>query len=160
MGGPPEKFSASIRIRPYESRDLDQAVDVWFTSWVATFPWLQHPWPRGQWRSHFEAKLGEGASVFIVEEHARIIGFLLLFEASGRLDQIFVRPGEQGRGVGTSLLELAKQRCPRGLHLDTQEANDGARRFYERHGFSPGKAGVNAVNGQPNIEYTWTPSPR
>ncbi len=160
MAGTLEKSIASIGIRPYESRDLDQTVDVWFTSWAATFPWLQHPWPRDRWRSHFEAKLGKGATVFVVEQDARVVAFLLLFEALGRLDQIFVLPCEQRRGVGTSLLELAKQRCPRGLHLDTQQANDGARRFYERHGFSPGKAGVNTVNGQPNIEYTWTPSPR
>ncbi|MGH7434580.1 MAG: GNAT family N-acetyltransferase [Polyangiaceae bacterium] len=58
------------------------------------------------------------------------------------------------------MLDLAKERCPGGLHLDTQQANEGACRFYERHGFRPGKVGVNVVNGQPNIEYTWTPPTR
>ncbi|MGH7437923.1 MAG: GNAT family N-acetyltransferase, partial [Polyangiaceae bacterium] len=79
-----------MRIRPFESQDLDEAVDVWFTSWAATFPSLAHPWPRARWREHFEAKLTKGACVSIAEDQGRIVGFLLLFEEIGRLDQIFI----------------------------------------------------------------------
>jgi ribosomal protein S18 acetylase RimI-like enzyme len=144
-------------IRPYETRDLQQAVDIWFGSWTATFPRLAPPWPHEGWRSRFEAKLAEGATVFIAEESAQVVGFALLFENIGRLDQLFVRPDAQSRGIGTELLNLTKARCPRGLHLDTQQANIGARRFYERHGFLSGREGINKVNGQPNVEYVWAP---
>jgi GNAT superfamily N-acetyltransferase len=128
-------------------------------SWAATFPSLRHPWPLEQWRARFEDKLVDGARIFIAEdsERALVLGFVLLFENVGRLDQIFVRPGKQGQGVGTALLLLAKRRCPSGLHLDTLLANERARRFYERHGFTAGRTGVNAVNGQPKVEYRWTP---
>jgi GNAT superfamily N-acetyltransferase len=96
-------------------------------------------------------------TVFIAEESEQVVGFALLFENIGRLDQLFVRPDAQSRGIGTALLNLAKTRCPRGLHLDTQQANTGARRFYERHGFRRGREGINKVNGKPNVEYVWTP---
>jgi GNAT superfamily N-acetyltransferase len=148
---------SSVLIRPYDPRDLDRAVDIWFSSWTAAFPWLAPPWPKDAWRSHFEAKLAEGATVFVGEEFGQIVGFALLFEKIGRLDQLFVRPDAQSRGVGTALLNLAKELCPGGLHLDTQQANAGARRFYERHGFRSGREGVNRVNGQPNVEYIWAP---
>lgn len=147
-----------MRIRLYDPRDLDPTVEVWFMSWTTAFPSLSPPWPYDGWRTRFEHKLAEGAVVFVAEESAQVFGFVLLFENIGRLDQIFVRPGAQSRGIGTSLLALAKQRCPLGLHLDTQQTNTGARRFYERPGFRSGREGVNAVNGQPNIEYVWTPT--
>jgi ribosomal protein S18 acetylase RimI-like enzyme len=48
-------------------------------------------------------------------------------------------PGERGRGVGTRLLEIARERaqelgCP-ALSLICFAGNAGARRLYERHGF-------------------------
>ncbi len=148
----------SVLIRPYETRDISQAVDIWFGSWTATFPWLVPPWPHEQWQTRFEAKLAEGATVFVAEESREVVGFALLFENIGRLDQLFVRSDSQSRGIGTALLDVAKARCPRGLHLETQQANAGARRFYERHGFCGGRTGINKVNGQPNIEYGWAPA--
>lgn len=93
--------------------------------------------------------------MFIAEESGQVVGFALVFENIGRLDQLFVRSDAQSRGIGAALLNVTKARCPRGLHLDTQQANTGARRFYERHGFRSGREGINKVNGQPNIEYVW-----
>lgn len=145
-------------IRPYDPPDLDEATDVWFSSWTSAFPSLAPPWPRDAWRSRFEAKLANGATVFVAGESGQIVGFVLLFENIGRLDQLFIRPDAQNRRIGTALLNRAKERCPRGLRLDTQLANSGARRFYERHGFSRGREGINKVNGQPNVEYVWTPN--
>lgn len=55
------------------------------------------------------------------------------------------------------LLKKAKEACPQGLTLQTLQRNTQARAFYERHGFQPGKLGVNKINGQLNIEYCWLP---
>lgn len=66
------------------------------------------------------------------------------------LDQIFVAPATQQQGVGTTLLNKAKELSPNGLYLETLQRN-------ERHGFLPGHTGINPNNGQPNIEYRWLP---
>ena len=58
-----------------------------------------------------------------------------------KLDDVTIRAGWQGRGVGGAMLEsLAARLRDEGVsRIDTacHRANDGAWRFYERHGFRP-----------------------
>jgi len=57
-----------------------------------------------------------------------------------KLDDVNVRPGLEGRGVGSAMMESLKdelrrigvERIDTATHFD----NPGARRFYERHGFA------------------------
>jgi ribosomal protein S18 acetylase RimI-like enzyme len=46
----------------------------------------------------------------------------------------------RGKGVGSRLLDVAEDRrqrtAARGLALIVEDVNEGARRLYERHGFS------------------------
>ena len=54
------------------------------------------------------------------------------------IDEIYVR--DRGSGVGTSLLaaildDLKGERALPRLTLETEKANEAARRFYARHGF-------------------------
>ncbi|MGY4337908.1 GNAT superfamily N-acetyltransferase [Bradyrhizobium sp. LM2.9] len=48
----------------------------------------------------------------------------------GWIEQLYVLPALQGRGVGTELLDVAKHACER-LELWTFQRNALARRFYE-----------------------------
>jgi len=56
------------------------------------------------------------------------------------LEDLFVREGARGRGVGAALLEAvvarARERGCRRIELDVSEANEPALRLYERFGFS------------------------
>jgi chorismate mutase/GNAT superfamily N-acetyltransferase len=67
-----------------------------------------------------------------VAEGDEIVGFLTLDDAF--LDALYVGPGYQGLGVGTSLLDLAKARRPEGFALWVFASNAPARGFYHRHG--------------------------
>jgi ribosomal protein S18 acetylase RimI-like enzyme len=94
-----------------------------------------------------------------VATHAdEVVGFVSLGEHG--IEQLYVAPGRTGRGIGTRLVELAKDRRPAGLRLHTFQVNGGARRFYERHGFRA----VGTTDGssneerQPDIEYAWGPA--
>ena len=75
----------------------------------------------------------------------------------GWLDQLYVAPGHTGRGIGSRLVDLAKARQPAGLQLWTFQVNDGARRFYERHGFRAVEQTDGAGNEerQPDVRYAW-----
>jgi ribosomal protein S18 acetylase RimI-like enzyme len=46
-----------------------------------------------------------------------------------------VHPGHVGGGIGSVLLDNAFRFLPLPIRLYTFQANTGARRFYERHGF-------------------------
>lgn len=85
----------------------------------------------------------------------KIVGILAL--RPGWIDQLYVLPNQQRRGVGAALLTLAKTRSPT-LELWTFQANLLARRFYEGHGFAAVEQtdGSNNEEREPDIRYRWT----
>lgn len=147
-----------ITIRSYVEDDLDTVVALWYNSWSNTFPGLRHPQPFEAWKFRFKNDLAINNSVLVAEFQSQIVGFIVINEEKGTLEQIFVDVDVQRIGIGTALLSEAKIICPSGLSLTTLEQNVRARRFYEKHGFIAGKFGVNPVNKQTNIEYTWIPN--
>lgn len=88
-----------------------------------------------------------------------VIGMMVLVGAE--LDQLYVAPGWTGRGIGGRLVELAKGLRPGGLSLFTFQVNEGARRFYERHGFIliDETDGSRNEERQPDIRYAWPGRP-
>jgi putative acetyltransferase len=73
------------------------------------------------------------------------------------IDQLYVLPRAQRRGVGTQLLQIAQTRFPR-LQLWTFQRNAPARRFYERRGFVLVEETDGAGNEEkePDALYLWT----
>ena len=96
--------------------------------------------------------------VWIADEDGRMVGFTALSE--DMLMHIYVAPGEQSRGIGTALFRRATERRPRGFTMWTFQANEGARRFYERHGSRV----VQLTDGErneektPDVQYEWRPA--
>jgi len=86
-----------------------------------------------------------------VDETIGIIAF-----RDGWVDQLYVLPEHQGRGVGDTLLQLAKAAFP-SLQLWTFQKNILTRRFYEKRGF----VAIQETNGldneehEPDVLYRW-----
>ena len=99
----------------------------------------------------------EEQEVWVWEEDGRVMGFAAL--ADGMLNHLYVEPGEQRRGIGTALLEQAKGRLPSGFRLWTFRRNEGARRFYVRHGFRVVELADGSENEErePDVLYEWVP---
>lgn len=76
----------------------------------------------------------------------------------GWVDQLFVAPGRTGEGLGSVLLDHAKQLHPSGLQLWTFETNLGARRFYARHGFTEVERTDGSGNEEkaPDVRMVWS----
>lgn len=150
-------------LRLYEAKDLTQVVRLWYRTWHSSFPEIQHPQPYELWKEHFCNQLIRRGEVWVAEVESQIVGFIVVFKdeweshitTTGELNQIFVDPIYQNRGIGTFLLKKAKAICPHGLRLQTLQNNTKACLFYEKHGFVPGNLSINKINGQPNIEYNW-----
>ena len=57
-----------------------------------------------------------------------------------KLDDVNVRPGLEGKGVGSAMMAALKEELRRAgvtrIDTATHFDNPGARRFYERHGFA------------------------
>jgi len=93
---------------------------------------------------------------WVAEVDGAVVGLLVLDGAW--VDQLYVDPTATGRGIGSLLLERAKAERPGGLDLWTFQANTGARRFYERHGFAEvARTDGDNEEGTPDIRLRWTP---
>ena len=75
------------------------------------------------------------------------------------IEHLYVSPGQQSRGIGGRLLDLAKDRRPLGLSLYVFEPNLGAIRFYERHGFTTAGRSDGSRNEEkvPDRRMIWRP---
>jgi ribosomal protein S18 acetylase RimI-like enzyme len=99
--------------------------------------------------------------VWLAEENGRVLGFLAIRRSRTNgwetLEKLYVDPSAQGLGVGTALLDKAKELRPDGLHLWVFQKNEGARRFYERHGFRLVKLTDGSANmeREPDALYAW-----
>jgi GNAT superfamily N-acetyltransferase len=110
------------------------------------------------------ARIREHEEVWVAEDDGRLLGFLGI-EASRNLggapvlEKIYVEPAEQNRGVGTAMLDKAKELRPDGLCLWVFQKNKGARRLYERHGFRVVKLtdGADNMEREPDALYRWSP---
>lgn len=94
--------------------------------------------------------------IYVAEEDGRIVGFSGVKD--GEITHLYVHPAAQSAGVGTRLLEHAKTLSPDGLELWVFQRNEGARRFYERHGFRLVRLtdGAENMEKEPDARYAWT----
>lgn len=96
---------------------------------------------------------------WVAETEEREIVAMMSLE-NGWIDQLYVDPAWNGQGIGSSMIQLAKERYPNGIQLWTFESNIDARRFYEHHDFLE----VERTNGSdneehaPDIRYLWSAS--
>ena len=76
------------------------------------------------------------------------------------LEKLYVEPAEQNRGIGSALLDKAKELRPDELYLWVFQKNP-ARRLYERHGFELVKLtdGADNMEREPDALYRWAPEP-
>lgn len=115
--------------------------------------------PGEQARAWLVRSVVDGREVWVAEsETGRVVGMMMLTE--DWIDQLYVDPDLTGRGIGKSLLDVAKRCRPAGLQLWTFQSNHRAHRFYERHGFQPVERTDGSGNQEraPDVRYVWRPT--
>lgn len=124
-----------VQLRPYQVGDQDALVDLWYESWRSVG--LQTPVvTKADLSRRMPDDLARRWTVTVAEVDDQLLGFLALCLEEQRLDQLFVSPEAQGRGVGSELFNVAVRQMPSGFWLSTQPNNYRARAFYERRGMS------------------------
>lgn len=131
-------------IRPAELADAHQIMAL-----LGLIP-ANRELPRDTWHEVYQRfRESAGLEVFVAEarqEPPIVIGMVALSimrgltEGRGMINDIAVLPTYQRRGVGTALLEAVMRRAERlNLHhlmIDSERADERARSFYGRLGFS------------------------
>lgn len=91
--------------------------------------------------------------IWVAERAGETVGVLALRRPDW-LDQLYVVGPASRRGVGSALLEVARRELGGQLQLWTFQANAGARRFYERHGFvAVEQTDGDNEEGAPDVRY-------
>jgi GNAT superfamily N-acetyltransferase len=96
--------------------------------------------------------------IWVEERDGRVVGFAGL--SDGEVTHLYVEPGAQGGGIGTALLDHVKAESGGELRLWVFQLNEGARRFYERHGFRLVRLtdGAENMEREPDALYEWRAS--
>lgn len=150
------KGTMPVTLRRAEAADAGAVADVWLRSRRAAVPAIPEPvHPDDEVRHWFETVVVPTRETWLAEVDGATVAVLVL--DGDELDQLYVDPGWQGRGIGSELVRLAQQHRPGGLALWTFLSNLPARRFYERHGFFTVGWTDGSANEEraPDVRYVW-----
>ena len=144
-------------IRPLVDTDLPQVLDLWqdlLTNGQAVHPEFTpsdqarqvfEPWARAQWTRQNPFPMG-----WLAQEQGAIVGFLagmivarmpvLATPPTARITDVYVVPQARGRGLGTQLVQVFRDRAKRAgyprLEVDTLAADHRALAFWQACGFA------------------------
>jgi GNAT superfamily N-acetyltransferase len=97
------------------------------------------------------------AEVWVIDRVGKGVVAMIAIKDSW-IEHLHVDPELTRRGLGTQLLDFAREWCVDGLDLWTFESNAGARRFYEKRGFVAVEMTEDANEEKaPDVHYHWTP---
>jgi GNAT superfamily N-acetyltransferase len=142
-------------LRQLKPEDMDAAARVVRTAFDQALPSLAglHTPEEDQW--FFRERVFKTCQVWGAFDGTAMIGIIAFRE--GWIDQLYVLPKAQRRGVGKELLQLAQSAFDR-LQLWTFQRNAPARHFYEARGFALVQETDGARNEEKDADalYLWT----
>lgn len=147
-------------VRRAVAADAAAVADVWLRSFATALPGVRRAHTDDEVRAWFREVVVPGEETWVATADGSVVGMMVLDDED--LDQLYLDPAWQGRGIGGRLVNLAKQRRPAGLALWTFQVNEPARRFYERHGFVAAETtdGHRNEEREPDVRYVWRPAGR
>jgi ribosomal protein S18 acetylase RimI-like enzyme len=146
-----------MHIRPVQPGDTNEVADVYLSA-ISGMTYLPQLYTDDETREFIRDVLLPNNEVWVAEGAEKLVGFAGF--GDGSLRHMWVRTESQNEGVGTALLNVAKERCPDGLQLKVFQKNLGARRLYERNGFSLVELddGDHNEEHEPEARYVWSPA--
>lgn len=146
----------SVAIRIAAPPDFDEVAAIWHSS--ASLAGVGPPQmpTLNELRSRVDVEAATVWKLFVAETGSRLVGILAIIPESQVLDQLFVRPGQIGAGIGRLLMDYAKAEMPSGFSLHKAATNERARAFYERAGMKLSRSGAHPRTGHPVVWYEWT----
>ena len=146
---------SDLVIRPALPHEYDEVGRVWMESWVSTGLGEASNFLLANLRARVRKEIEDGWSLFVADDRGTFAAILALHLPLKYLDQLFVAPECQGKGVGRLLLAFTRQQLPDEIELRCVRENEKAWRWYEREGFMYEKEEVSPVTGHMMKFYRW-----
>lgn len=143
-----------LGIRKLTLADMGAAAAVHRASFDHALPTLTGLHTPEEDRAFYRTQVFPACQIWGAEKQSKLVGIIAFRE--DWIDQLYVLPDAQGRGVGSDLLEIAQDAFP-VLSLWTFQRNKRARRFYELNGFVALRetAGSDNEEKEPDVLYSW-----
>ena len=145
-----------VEYLPKYGREL---VQMWRDSFEQAVG-IRDPHPFEEQLRFLDHELIRSHSIVIVLEKdaGKIVGFLAA--TTDMISNLYVHVDYQHKGIGSQLVNIAKQNSNGRLRLFTFECNKNAQRFYEYHGFKIVARGFEKTWQLADIEYEWCAATR
>ncbi len=124
---------ASFTIRAATPADVEAVTGLCRRTRRTSLPFLPDLHTAAENRVYFNDVVFASDEVHVAERDGSLLGVIAF--GNGWVNQLYVDPAEQGRGIGSALLRLAMEAQP-GLRLWAFQKNAVALGFYARHGFA------------------------
>jgi putative acetyltransferase len=134
-------------IRAFSEGDLEELLDVWYRASLIAHSFLSQEFLAAERFEIADVWLPMSETT-VYESDGRVVGFLALID--NEVGGIFVDPDFQGKGIGRSLMDHARESCL-FLELSVFEANTIGRRFYDAYGFNLVDRHIHEESGQPEL---------
>lgn len=117
-------------------------------------PWLPDLHTPEEEEQYWRMHLLPNCTILGAAIGTRLVGVIAYGDDS--IEQLYVLPDFQGMGIGSLLLDSAKEEMDE-IRLWTFQRNIGARAFYERHGFTAEEEtdGLDNEEKEPDVLYHW-----
>ena len=119
-------------IRKREDKDNDEIMNVWCQASSLAHPFLEPDFVEKVKKDLRDIYIPNTAT-WVYEDKNVVIGFISMLE--NEIGGLFVKPGNQLKGVGTQLVDFVRQ-LHSELEVEVFEKNAIGRAFYKKYGFA------------------------
>ncbi len=126
-------------IRDFKESDIEEVLDIWLTASIKAHYFIN----KGFWESKIDDMRYiyiPSSETYVYERDNQVLGFISLYEDT--ITALFVDPAEQGKGIGTELMNKCKT-LRKNLNLTVFKNNIYSFIFYKKCGF-------NSIKEQPD----------
>jgi len=124
-----------VIIRKAGPDDYNALARVWLESWYSTGLKTLFDPGLDMLRARIPEEVAQGWDLYAAEDAGEIVAMLAFNPRDLYLDQLWVAPAHQGRGIGRALLAFTREKLPKEIWLRCVVQNINAWRWYEREGF-------------------------
>ncbi len=143
-----------FQVRPAAEKDAVSCAAIHLAALTTAMPMMPRIHTVDEDRNYFAGVLAT-QKCWLMERKGEVLGFIAVHDSW--ISHLYVLPKYQGIGIGTTLLDLAKEFSPTYLQLWTFQENRRARNFYAKQGFVEVELTDGAGNEErtPDVRLEW-----
>jgi len=147
---------SALVIRPARADEFDVVADVWARSWLSNGIGSDSASAlAAMMRSRIPQEIANGWSLYVAYDAGTVAAMLAFRPHDLYLDQLFIAPEYQGKGLGKRLLAFTRENLPNEIWLRCVRENERAWRWYERECFVFEKEQPDLRSGFTMKYYLW-----